>query len=168
MIAYRVTNSGTKKVTFIRAINMQAKLKFQVTFVTTQISNRSNLENLLILGGTVMQSDWRACSNCKVLAYNGNLDHARNRISGPCPAGPPGTTHDHSQSLDYSLPQNQIEAVPGVTTQDGWDYCSKCFGLVWVPGGYACGAGGTHSPVPSLPMSLLKVSITCITIRNQV
>src|SRR3954452_19929705 len=82
------------------------------------------------------QDNWRFCSKCFGLWFNGNPDN------GICPAG---GTHDVSQSGNYTL---HISPDPG---QPGWRWCHKCEGLWFsennVPG--VCPAGGAHSQTGS-------------------
>ena len=52
------------------------------------------------------QANWRRCSKCQGLAFAGN--HAL----GPCPSGPPGSPHDHTNSRNYAIPvQDRSEPI---------------------------------------------------------
>jgi len=78
-----------------------------------------------------MQADWRWCKKCQGLAFSLNQPSV-------CPAG---GSHDHSQSGNYTLPDNDPSA-PG---QSEWRWCRKCQGLAFSPNQPSvCPAGGSH------------------------
>ncbi|KAM0293754.1 hypothetical protein ACHAPM_011495 [Fusarium culmorum] len=80
------------------------------------------------------QSDWRWCSKCFQLFYNGFTD------KGPCPSG---GSHNGSQSFNYFLPFDTFETL---NAQKDWRYCQKCHSMFFngfVAKG-ACTSGGEH------------------------
>jgi hypothetical protein len=80
------------------------------------------------------QSDWRWCSKCLQLFYNGYPD------KGACPSG---GSHDGTRSFDYCLPFNTFETP---NAQKDWRYCQKCHTMFY--DGFAakgaCASGGEH------------------------
>jgi hypothetical protein len=78
------------------------------------------------------QANWRWCSKCEGLWFNGRPGYGR------CPAGGGHTSRGSSNYVLASAP------APG---QANWRWCSKCEGL-WFNGrpGYGrCPAGGGHT-----------------------
>jgi hypothetical protein len=65
------------------------------------------------------QNNWRWCSKCQGLWYNGFPDN------GHCPAD--GLQHISAGSGNYTL---TIDA-PIAGQQDNWRWCSKCYGLFY-------------------------------------
>lgn len=80
------------------------------------------------------QSNWRRCSSCSQLFYNGSHD------KGACPSG---GSHDGSRSYDYCVPYDTSETL---WAQEEWRHCGKCHTMfhngVSVKGG--CTSGGKH------------------------
>ena len=87
---------------------------------------------------TVMvQTDWRRCSKCYMLFFNGAIPPTR------CPAG---GAHNGQFSQNYGVPFGALGFW-----QPGWRWCKKCgvlfFGLNASKG--VCPAGGAHDPSSS-------------------
>ncbi len=78
------------------------------------------------------QNEWRRCSKCRALFYNGYPNKGR------CPAG---QRHSALMGADYFLTYNS----PGPGQSD-WRFCNKCHTLVWngYPNKGVCPAGGGH------------------------
>lgn len=78
------------------------------------------------------QNEWRRCSKCRTLFYNGF------RNKGLCPAG---QRHDGMIGANYYLTYDS----PGPGQRD-WRFCNKCNALFW--NGYqskgVCPGGGGH------------------------
>lgn len=82
-----------------------------------------------------VQWNWRWCSKCQVLAFNGS------GTLGSCPAG---GQHDHAYSGNYCLAAAASVSPPAY--QLNWWWCVKCQALTF--GGAAtgpCPAGGQHA-----------------------
>jgi hypothetical protein len=67
------------------------------------------------------QDEWRYCSRCKGMYYNG-----QQAGNGVCPAG---GAHNPNLSGNYFL-LHDYPPDPG-KAQNGWAYCRKCHGLAW-------------------------------------
>ncbi|RSL18636.1 hypothetical protein EDE15_4226 [Edaphobacter aggregans] len=100
------------------------------------------------------QADWRFCSKCFSLWFNGQP------TNGVCAAGgehtdresnagastPPETPQGGPTSGNYILPFIHT-GTNTQSTQDNWRFCSKCFSL-WFngqPTNGVCAAGGVHT-----------------------
>ena len=83
-------------------------------------------------GADQSQYDWRFCTKCKAMYWDG----APNK--GRCPAG-----GGHlAQGFNFGLNFNN----PGGSVQSEWRFCDKCYDLFWngAAGKGACAAGGGH------------------------
>jgi hypothetical protein len=81
------------------------------------------------------QDNWRWCSKCQTLAFNG-------AGAGACAAG---GVHDHSKSANYYLSGKGAEP-----SQSDWRWCKKCQSLAFgAAGPGVCPAGGRHDHVGS-------------------
>jgi RNA polymerase subunit RPABC4/transcription elongation factor Spt4 len=78
-----------------------------------------------------LESDWRVCSNCRVLFW---------RSAGICPGG---AGHNGTNSPNFVL---QYNTQPTNDQQGGWRYCPKCEGLFRPKGRKrgVCPGGGKH------------------------
>jgi hypothetical protein len=77
------------------------------------------------------QYEWRYCSRCKGMYYNG-----QQAGNGVCPAG---GAHNPNLSGDYYLLHDHSADS---TAQNGWAYCRKCHGLAWGGSPGVCPAPG--------------------------
>jgi len=83
-------------------------------------------------GANQSQYDWRFCTKCKAMYWDG----APNK--GRCPAGGGHLAQGFMFGLNFSN--------PGGSTQTEWRFCDKCFDLFWngVSSKGVCAAGGGH------------------------
>jgi hypothetical protein len=96
--------------------------------------------------GPNREPGWRRCQNCKELFYNG-WDS-----KGVCPAhpdfqsGPIGHVAD-ADSPDFHL---AFDVPPRPWQQNDWRFCTKCFGLFFLPHNADgdCPGGGIHHAHP--------------------
>jgi hypothetical protein len=86
--------------------------------------------------GTPGQVDWRWCSRCGGMFYNGHP------TKGVCPAG---GEHDGKTSWNYHI--NHTEVDPNAPGQDGWRWCGKCEVLHYAGLKGVCPAGGDHNHI---------------------
>lgn len=82
--------------------------------------------------GGQYQYDWRYCSKCKALFYDGSPNKGR------CPAGKGHAAQGFMFGVDLHKPASHA--------QDGWRFCQKCNDLVWSGTKGTCAAGGPHAP----------------------
>ncbi|HWE46738.1 MAG TPA: hypothetical protein VG407_11995 [Caulobacteraceae bacterium] len=80
--------------------------------------------------GGPYQYDWRFCSKCKVMFYDGSPNKGR------CPAGKGHAAEGFMFGLNTGKPA-------GIAQSD-WRFCQKCNDLFWNIGHGACAAGGAH------------------------
>ena len=93
------------------------------------------------------QQGWRFCKNCGVLVY------ADDNSANYCISGTEQTNHRHdlSSSFHYVLMYN----TPGIPSDHGARWCSKCGGLYFPADEGVCAAGGGHNtPKDSVVYSL--------------
>lgn len=84
---------------------------------------------------TDIQAQWRFCSKCSVLFYDGS------DTKGSCPSD--GQQH-HAEGLDFHLPH---DGPATDTSQRDWMFCRKCFAMHWAPAEtQVCNLGGRHDP----------------------
>lgn len=82
------------------------------------------------------QPNWRRCTMCKGLFFNGS----------PASVCPAGGAHIPSGNLDYSI----IHDSPGDLGHWGWKWCNKCQGMFFGEHhGSRCPAGGEHNKAGS-------------------
>ncbi|UFH57644.1 hypothetical protein [Spirosoma sp. KNUC1025] len=80
-----------------------------------------------------VQRDWRFCTKCGVMFFDGFPG------KGVCPAGGSHEAAGFAYGIEHDRP-----LIP--TTQDDWRFCSKCGELFFdgLPGKGVCPAGGGH------------------------
>ena len=83
-------------------------------------------------GQAYVQYDWRFCSKCFGMFYNGST-------RGRCPSGGPHVAQGFNFGLNYA-------PSPPPYTQPQWRFCQQCFGLFYNGGASKgrCPAGGGH------------------------
>ncbi|MBI1896337.1 MAG: hypothetical protein HYS04_07340 [Acidobacteria bacterium] len=87
------------------------------------------------VAGLNRQEGWRKCIHCKGLFYDGSDS------KGVCP-GRGGHAAD-AAGFNFRLPAGM---PAGVSQQDNWRFCDKCFSMFYLPQNAAgiCAAGGDH------------------------
>ena len=80
--------------------------------------------------GGEYQYDWRFCSKCKGLYWDGSANKGR------CPAGKGHAAQGFNFGLDLHKPAGR--------SQSDWRFCQKCDGLFWSGTKGSCAAGGAH------------------------
>jgi hypothetical protein len=87
------------------------------------------------IAGPRRMADWRKCTYCKGLFYNGGT-------KGVCP-GRRGGHIAEAVSSEYQLVYGRSA---GPAQQDNWRFCDKCHGMFFLPQNAAavCPAGGNH------------------------
>ncbi len=80
--------------------------------------------------GGAYQYDWRFCSKCKALYFDGSANKGR------CPAGKGHQAQGFNFGLDLHKPAGK--------SQSDWRFCQKCEGLFWSGTKGTCAAGGAH------------------------
>jgi hypothetical protein len=87
-------------------------------------------------GTSSAQKNWRPCTKCQAMVFNGY------REKGHCPAGG-GHKADSNPDMNHAIPHD-IPSTP--VAQAGWRFCNKCFAMFY--DGYSakghCAAGGPH------------------------
>ncbi len=81
------------------------------------------------------QNEWRRCSKCYTLFYDGYAN------KGVCPtSGGHSGAYQHNNFLPYDTPETP-------KAQANWRFCNKCHGMFWdgYPKKGSCPAGGGHT-----------------------
>ena len=80
-----------------------------------------------------MQRDWRFCSKCFGMYFNGG------HSDGVCPTG----GGHQAQGFNFVLPHDVNETAQA---QGAWRFCSKCSGMFWngAPSDGVCPTGSGH------------------------
>jgi hypothetical protein len=93
------------------------------------------------------QEDWRYCTKCQSMFFQGVEGSAYDRRRGVCAAGGVHEPAGYNFSLSYNVPETQ-------NSQTNWRYCTKCQSMFFqgVQGSAydrrrgVCAAGGVHEP----------------------
>jgi hypothetical protein len=87
-------------------------------------------------GTPTAQKNWRRCTKCQAMVFNGY------REKGRCAAGG-GHRADTDLDSNYAIPHD----IPGTpTAQTDWRFCNKCQAMFYngYPAKGNCAAGGPH------------------------
>lgn len=94
---------------------------------------RAVANDIGIVAGVGDQPEWRFCSKCFGMYYNGDGQGRK----GSCPAGGPHQPYGFNFVLHYDHARRQPAA--GRDSQFEWRFCSKCFGMFWAGSGDSLG-----------------------------
>jgi len=103
----------------------------------------------------MLQSEWRWCTRCYMLFWNGEANKGLCAAGGGHSGGGPGTSnyflHCSDKDVTYHSATSEYgpELVDSPVSQVNWRFCAKCY-VMFYTGSYPaygrCAAGGAHNP----------------------